>query len=264
MENNNTEQDAEQDEKKIIKKSNGKKILLWILGIVFTLILIMLAIAAWVCAALFDQKPLPIVKREVDLSQYNSCIAKFKIQRSEGESAEAAYMKDKTVDLSQDEVNAILNSLTAGAREYLAVKSPKTSIADIHFKNGALYADVSQEATFATPFGKYMNMKLTMIPRIENQHMYLDVTNLSVGSMVVSGNYVQEFIDNDLKNFEKTENGQTVITMLKRLELDDDSVKVTFNPMQISMFLMQKALSIFSESGNDEGSDLSDLLKLLQ
>jgi len=256
MENNNTE--------KVIKKSNVKKILLWILGIIFTLILILVGIIAWICAALFDQEPLPIVKRDVDLSQYNSCIAKFKIKKQEGESAEAAYLKDKTVDLSQDEVNAILNSLTAGARGYLAVKLPDTTIADIQFKNGALYADVSQKATFATPFGKYMNMKLTMIPRIENQHLYLDVTNLSVGSMVVSGDYVQQFIDKDLKKFEKTENGQTVITMLKGLELDDDSVKVTFNPMQISMFLMQKALSIFSESGNGGSSDLSDLLKLLQ
>lgn len=249
------------DEKnEVPKKKNRKKIIFWILAILFVLLLIPVIIAIWVCAVLFDEKPLPTVNKTPDFQQYESVIKKFKPGKNEN--TEEALMKDKTVALSKTEVNAVLDSLTAGARGYLAVKLPDTSISDIRFENGALHADVSQKSAFSTPFGKYMNMKITLIPRIEDKHMYLEVTNLSVGSIQLSGNWIQKYIDKDLQNFEKTDDGKLIISMLKGLQLEKDNVKVTFNPFQVQMFLMQKALSIFSEGGSDGG--ISDLLQLLK
>ena len=244
------------------KKRSVKKIVFWILGIMLVLMLIPVVVAAWICAALLDPQPLPARDCQPDFSQYESCIKKFQIRQEEGESLEAAMIKDKTVQLTKAEVNAVLDSLTAGARGYLAVRLPDTTICDVRFEKGALYADVSQKAAFSTPFGNFMNMKITIIPRIENQHLFLDVKKLSVGTMQLSGDWVQKYIDKDLKNFEKSDNGQMIVSMLKGLQLGDDYVKVTFNPMQVNMFLMQQALSIFSEGG--DSSNMSDLLKMLK
>jgi uncharacterized protein YpmS len=252
---------ANSEEKKETGKRTGRKIILWIMGILLICILIAIGIATWLCATLFDEKPLQIINNEPDYSQYKSCIKKFKIKPKDGESLEDALMKDKTVDLSKDEVNAVLDSLTFGARGYLAVKLPNTTLSDLRFENAALHAKVSQKSAFSTPFGDYMNMTITITPRIENNHLYLDVRNLSVGSMTLSGDWVQKYIDTDLKQFEKTDDGQMIVTMLKGLQLEKNSVKVTFNPMQVNMFVMQKALSIFS---NGDGGDLSDMLKLLK
>lgn len=244
------------------KKRSVKKIVFWVLGIMLVLTLIPVGIAAWVCAALLDPQPLPTMERQPDMSQYASCMQKFQVQPEEGESREAALLKDKTVKLSQAEVNAVLDSLTVAARGYLAVKLPDTTICDVRFENGALHADVSQKAAFATPFGNYMNMQITIIPRIEDQHLFLDVKNLSVGTMQLSSNWIQKYIDRDLKDFEKTDDGQMIVSMLKGLQLGTDYVEVTFNPAQISIFLLQKLFSSFSEGG--DGGNMSDLLKMLK
>lgn len=262
MDIKNENETTDSELKSVTKKRTGKKILLWCLGIVLFGIVAALGITAWICAALFDHKPLPVVSRQPDTSQYQSCISKFQVQPKEGESVQEAWARDKTVALSKKEVNAILDSITVGAREYLKVKSPDTTISDVYFKNGALHAKVSQKNVFPTPFGNYMNMRLILIPRIEDGHLYMDVKKLSTGTIDVSGEWIQEYIDNDLKHFETTDNGKVVVKMLKGLQLGEDNIKVTFNPMQVNMFLMQKALSIFSGEGG--GGDLSEMLKLLQ
>ena len=246
------------------KRRRGRKVLHWYLGTILLGILIALGIIAWICAALFDSKPLPKISRDPDPSQYQSCINKFRVRPEGGENFQQALLKDKTVELSKKEVNAILNPVVLGAREYFKVKLPNTTISDVRFENGALHADISHKNTFSTPFGNYLNMHLTLIPRVEDGHLYLDVKKLSVGTVDLSGDWIQQYIDKNLRHFEKTNDGKMIVNMLKGFHTEADSIEVTFNPMQVNIFIIQKTLRIFSDKGKGKKGNLSKMLELLK
>lgn len=265
MEKLKKEPTQEQESKETPKKKKGKtkKILLWSFGIFLGLMLIVLCITAWIMAALFDPKPLPLVNKVPDREQYQSCLQKFKDGAVKLQSDPNELVKDQTIILSKKEVNAVLDSLTAVARGYLVMRLPDTTICDVRFEDGALFADVSQKVLVYNPFGQYMNMKLAIIPRVENNHLYLDVKSLQAGSMELSGDWVQGFINKDLKNFEKTDDGQMVVNTIKGLKLEPDKVHITYSPIQVQVLLMQQTLKLFSNDG-EGGADSGDLLKLLQ
>lgn len=266
MEEPQKEPNTEQKSKDALAKNKrkAKKILLLILGIFLLILLVVIGIVAWIAAALFDPKPMPTVNKLPDMEQYQSCLMKFQQEVAKTQEDPNALAKDQTIELSKKEVNAVLDSLTTSARAYLAIKLPDTTICDVRFDNGILYADVSQKAMFSTPFGHFVNMQLAIIPKVANQHLYLDVKSLKAGSMELSGDWVQKYIDKDLRDFEKTEDGEMVVRTLKGLRLESDKVYITYSPLQIQLLLTTQLLKLFSDDEDSNSSNSAELLKLLQ
>jgi len=242
------------------KKNKGKKLLFWILAIIACLMLITLAFTAWFLAGILDHEPLPTVLKVPDFIQYQNCINKIqqKIFNNNTGSTE-----DQTLEFTKAEINALLDSSTQISRIYLAKKIPDIKICDVSFEKGALYANISQKIPFSTPFGRYMNIKIQLIPRIKNKHLYVKIRSLSLGTMQLSGMFVQEYIDTKLIEFETSKHHKMLIKTLKSLQLDENKIIITFNPQQIQILLMHQALQIFSDKKNDSNT-FYNLLNLLQ
>lgn len=257
----NKEQESKETPEK--KKGNGKKILLWSLGIVFALLLIVVGIVCYVMSALIDHEPLPTVNKVPDHKQYESCLLKFQEKSKQIASDANELAKDQTIILTKGEVNAILDTYAVAGRAFLIMRFPDTTISDVRFEDGVLYADASQKAPFSTPFGQYLNMKLAIIPRVEDNHLYLDVKSLKVGSMELSGDWVQDYIDKELRKTEQTEDGKMALNALKGLKLSPNDVEITFSPVGVATMQAAQLMKLLS-SGSEDGEFGTDSLQLLQ
>ena len=254
------------------KKNTVKKVLFWALGIILAIMLMIIGTAIWMAAAIFDENPMPPVNKVPDMQQYQACLMKFQEAVLKPQDSTDALTKDQTLEFSKAEINALLDTLALSARTYLAMRLPDTTICDARFENGVLYADVSQKFLFSNPFGKYINMRLAIIPKVADQQLYLKVKSVTAGSMELSGKWVQHQIDQELRNFEQTEDGQMVIATIKGLRLEPDKVYITYNPMQLQMLLTNQMLRLFSDQSGLElklnngslNGNTEDLLKLLE
>lgn len=258
--------EPEKQDNPVKKKSTWKRVLLWIIGIFLLIMLICIGLAAWIASSLFDTKPLPEVTKVPDMEKYQSCLSKFQNEILKTQEDTNSLMKDQTIEFSKAEVNAVLDTLTLSARTYLALKLPDTKICDIRFDNGILYADISQKVLFSTPFGQYINMKLEIIPKVANQQIQLNVKSLQAGTMGISGDWVQQHINKEMRKFEQTEDGQMVVATIKGLKLEPDKVYITYNPMQVQMLLTNQLLKLFSDEGGQELNlgNSQELLKILE
>lgn len=220
------------------------------------MLLIVIGIAAWVCSELFDHKPLEEITRTPDYKHIENITKKFGIDRDNKNKNNmpqqliALFMTpSKTVELSKEEVNALLDYSTMGARVYLAQKMPNLSLSDMKFENGALCADISFDSGYSTPFGKYLNGKIKLIPTISKKQFHLTITNLSLGGIAVSGDTLQPTIDKDLKDFEETEDGKAILTIVTDFSVSKEYIKITFKPQELTMFVYQKL-------GNSDNGDM--------
>lgn len=248
------------------KKNSIKKILLKIFAICLLMFLMVLAIVAWVCSELFDHKPLEEVTRTPDYKHIENITKKFGIDLDKKKKNNIAQQfltllmtPSKTVELSKEEVNSLLDSVTIGARLYLSQKMPNLTLSDMRFENGVLCADISFDSGYSTPFGKFLNGKIKLIPTISEKHFYLTITNLSLGGISVSGDPLQPTIDRDLKEFEKTEDGKAILNIITDFSVEKEYIKITFKPQELTMFVYQK---MGNSSNGDGGMEL--LQKFLQ
>lgn len=264
--NNESNQASESKKTPEKKKSNTKKILLWSFGITLAIFLVLIGITCWVLATIFNSQPLSMVAKSTDLEVVQQCSDKFARLLEKNQDDPNALYKDQTVVFSKKEVNKVLDNLTIGAREYLNIEHPDTIISDVRFEDGVLYADASQKVAFYNPFGQYVNMKLAIVPRIENKHLYLKVKSMKAGSIELSGDWVQGNIDKELRKFEETENGQLIVGSLKGVKLESDKVYITINPFSLSTLYTTLLLKMFAGGLGEEMGDQNSLqvLELLQ
>jgi len=251
------------------KKSKKNKYLLFgCLGVMFLTIIIIVLSVLWVFSALFDDKPLEEVAKNPDPDKMVSIAEKFGIDQKESGDQQEMVMQllntlmetSKTVTLSKEETNALLDYAVVGGREYLKQKFPSVSLSNAYFDNGCLYVAASYKNTFSTPFGQYLNMKITIIPGVKENHISLSVKNLEVGSITVSGNSLQTKLDEGIADFEKTKDGKMFLEVVSHLDVKQESVTITFNPQKMTMTLLNSM-----GAGQDKGGlDADALMQMLQ
>ena len=273
MENNNITEDEStikesntlQPQEPPKKKSHTKLIIFGCLGSVIFIIIVFISLALWGFSMFFDNKPLENVLKQPDEQQLVSIAKKFGVNENV-DSEENIQMQllntlmsnEKTITLNKDELNTLIDYSVMGGREYLKQKFPAATIANAYFKDGKLFIDASYKNSFSTPFGQYINMHITFIPGISNRHISLKITNLKLGSILVSGTNLQKEIDNAITDFEKTEDGKMIIDVVTKLNIQKESVTLTFNPQKLTMMLIQQV------QGSDGSVDLNSLMKMLQ
>jgi uncharacterized protein YpmS len=196
-----------------IKKSKKNKYLLFgCLGLMLLVVVVIISFVLWGLSALFDEKPLEEVAKNPDPDKMVSIAEKFGLDQQGGGDQQEMMMQllntlmetSKTISLSKSETNALLDYAVVGGREYLKQKFPFVILADAYFDNGCLYVSASYKNTFSTPFGQYLNMKMTLIPGVENNHISLKVKKLDVGVINVSGESLQQMLDEVIDDFERT------------------------------------------------------------
>ena len=279
MENNNTTQSETKSEKNLNEensvqspeqqkqKRKTKLIVFGCLGSFLFVIIVLISLSLWGISLIFDKKPLNNVLKEPNEEQLVNIAKKFGVDEN-ADSKENITMQllntlmenEKTITLNKSELNTLIDYSVMGGREYLKQKFPAATISNAYFKDGKLFVDASYKNSFSTPFGQYINMKITFIPGVSNHHISLRITNLKVGSMLISGSNLQKEIDKAIVDFEKTEDGKMIIDVVKKLDIQKESVTVTFNPQKLMMMLIQQ----IQGQSSDGSIDINSLMQMMQ
>ncbi|MBN1863703.1 MAG: hypothetical protein JW808_02255 [Victivallales bacterium] len=194
----------------------------------------------------FDHEPLEEVARIPDTRHLESLMNKFYISSESKDSDKALQImgllmqQSMTLELSGEEVNALLEYSVIASRPYLATRLPNFKLSDARFKDGTLQAEGSYDTETKTPFGKYLNIKIRLVPKIKDEKFIAEVRHLSVGSGVVSGRSLQNSINRKLDTFAKSQTGEEILEVIQELDIKDDTLTITFNPRQMTMFLSKK------------------------
>jgi len=237
-------QQQENIEPKLVKKRRGRKIILWCLGIVLLILLLLIGVALWFTAALFDNTPRKIIRNEPDYDKLEQIAAKFGIESGDGINNNTAskwielLLQDiKIVELSKEEMQALCNTSVLSSEIYLSNTMPELTITNCQFVNGYFTVDCSFESSFSTPFGKYLNIRIIFLPKILKKHLHLKIKSFSVGSIIIKGEQIQELVDEELKQFENTQNGKDLLAVVKTFYVEKEKVTIVFYPKKAALLL---------------------------
>ncbi len=231
------------------KKGGKRKVLLACLIVVALSLVVCLTIAAYLLYSFFDHEPLEEVIPIPNPRHLNSLMKKFYNTHDSDDSEESnttmqimglLLQQSRTLELSREEVNALLDYSLIAGRPYLAAQLPNLKIADARLKDGTLQAEGSFNTGIPTPFGRHLNFKIRVIPEIKEKNYNAKLEHLSVGRSTVSGKSLQNMINRNLDAFARSQTGKDLLELIQELDVKDDKVSITFSPQQMNMFLLKR------------------------
>jgi len=249
-------------------KGGCKKPLLWGClgcgGAAFLLVAAVVGIAVYALSSIFDEKPFPPVDRPPDSAAMASAMAK--IQKSmlgdgsdDGSALALAAMldgkqpaggaKEEELKLTATEVNALLDSGLAymhGCEK--TGESKDFRVADAVFENGVLSVKASFRPGVDLGFGEWINFEAKLVPEIKDRHLNLTVLKLKIGSMDLPPDSMKETVEENIAEFETSDNGRQLLDTISELTVEKNGVTVKYDPVKL-MAIMLKALSELGVDG---------------
>ena len=223
------------------------RIMLWLAGIFAMLLLVAIGILCYLAYEALDEKPLDVPVKIPDMNASASVYKKLDLAGTLM-SAFKKHKKDepagktKTVELNEKEVNAMLISALIFAEQALSGKSGEKELRDAYFADGAFTVLVSKNIKFKTPFGSYLNMRITFVPGIQNNHFKVEARGIKIGSLDFPVSYIKNNIDVELYKIEKSPDGQAFLGIVSELKVEKDKMTIVYSPDKLLGFMMQKGL----------------------
>ncbi|HBC87436.1 MAG TPA: hypothetical protein DCZ94_10815 [Lentisphaeria bacterium] len=215
------------------------------LGIAFFVLMVMLiGFLWWFAASLIDVKPFDIPMRLPDMKAQASATAKFNFTDKlasalAGDSTGCKTGKDETIELTEDEVNALI---ITGISEQAIIGQGEQELRDAFFKNGIFTIMLSKKIGFSTPFGEYVNISVSFIPGIQNRHLFVIPKGFSLGSLSLPESMIQGRISDDLAAAEQTEYGEALLEIISEMKVEDGKFRITYSPDKLFQFMMDNGL----------------------
>ena len=172
-----------------------------------------------------------------------------------------------TLEFTKGEVNALLDAMLSANQIQEEVvdgggKKQDVRVYDAFFENGRFTLKFSIDSKMATPFGRYCNVEMVFTPQVIDHHLKLDLYSTKVGSVGVPVSYFKSGIDEELAQYEETQDGQTILSILTSLKVNNEKVKLGYDLQQLSFFVMDKLPQIRQiNSAPDKTKAIMELLK---
>ena len=172
-----------------------------------------------------------------------------------------------TLEFTKGEVNALLDAMLSAnqiQKEIAASSENKRDVRvyDAFFKNGRFTVKFSVDSKIATPFGRYCNIEMVFTPQVIDHHLKLDLYSTKVGSVDVPVAYFKSGIDEELAKYEQTEDGQTILSIITSLQVNNDRVRLGYDLQKLSFFVLDKLPQIQKiNSSPDKTKAILELLK---
>ncbi|MFA6294540.1 MAG: hypothetical protein WC637_22300, partial [Victivallales bacterium] len=223
------------------------KIMLWLAVTFAILLIIALGTGSYLAYSMIDEKPLAVPAKIPDMNASASVYKKLDLAGTlmsafKKQKKGAAVEKAKTVELNEKEVNAVLISTLIFAQQAMAGKDGVNELRDAFFYNGAFTVMLSKNINFKTPFGSYLNLKVSFVPGIKDRHFSAEARGIRVGDLDIPVSYIKEKIDIELYNAEKSPEGQAVLDIVSELKVEKDKVTIIYSPEKLLKFMMEKGL----------------------
>jgi hypothetical protein len=171
-----------------------------------------------------------------------------------------------TLTFSKEEVNALIDAGLSADQVQKKVregdKPAKTQIYDAGFSDGRLTIKMSVNSDIPTFFGSYCNVEIVFTPQVIDHHLKLDLYSTKIGSISVPVSYFKDSIDEQLKIYEQTEDGQAILSIVKSLKVNKESVELKYDLQRLSVFALQKLPEIQQlRNSNNKAEDIMKLFK---
>ncbi|MFA6567077.1 MAG: hypothetical protein WCS96_02595 [Victivallales bacterium] len=223
------------------------KIMLWLAGIFAMLLILAVGILCCLAYSAIDERPFDVAVRIPDMNASAGVYRKLDVAgtlmsafkgRKKGEGADKA----KTVELNEREVNAMIVSALVFAEQAMPEKGGEKELRDAYFSEGAFTVLLSKKIKFKTPFGTYLNLKITFVPGIRNSHFIAEARGIKVGSLDFPVSSLKNKIDGELYNIEKSPDGQAVLDIVSELKVEKGKMTVVYSPGKLLKYMMKKGL----------------------
>ena len=205
-----------------------------------------------------------VTEEELKEGDLNKILAKVDLQKAMSAFSNPDTMSG-TLVLNKKEVNALIAAaFTAEYAKELSNgdKPGDIKIYDADFNEGEIYIKFYTNTEIPTPFGKYFRMEVAFIPEIEDHHLKLQITGLSVGDFNISPEYIKNEIQKSVKNFEESSDGKAILDLITTLKVSKNDIKLKYDFRKLSMILLNKLPEI--EKLQNSPDKASELLKILK
>ncbi len=235
------------------------KIFLLLAAIFLVFMIILLGFLWWFGSSLISKKPYETVFKLPDLAAQISVEMKLNFQDKliaalAEEKKKESYGKDETIELTEEEVNALIIYGLENQKKMLA--EDERQLRDAYFKNGIFTVMLSKELGFGTPFGRYINITISFVPGIKDRHLYVLPKSFSMGKLGMPKAFVQGRMSSDCANIEQTLYGQMILDVVTEFTVEDGKVRIVYNPDKLFEFMMDKGIR---KTGNLLGGGLGGM-----
>jgi hypothetical protein len=223
------------------------KIFLWLAVIVAVLLFAALGIIGFLAYKVMDEKPIAVPERIPDMNASASVYRKLDIAGTlisafKGHKKGGAPEKVKTLELNEKEVNAMLISSLILAEQAMPGKDGVKELRDAYFSDGAFTVLLSRDIKYKTPFGSYLNLRITFVPGIKDSHLSAEAKGLKIGSLDFPVSYIKDKIDWELYKIEKSPDGQAVLGIISELKVEKGKLTISYSPEKLLNLMMTKGL----------------------
>jgi hypothetical protein len=242
----------------------------WLMGcgclLAGIMLLVALAIGAaiWLLSLFFSREPMDTLPEPDNPVALASAVQKIQTAAMAGlldsgvitndtPAVKPTSRKPLLLELNQAEVNAILH-YALGFRQGLAIAETGSADEriDCSFHQGEFTLRFSKKLP-DTPFGNWLNLTASFIPKIENQHLFINMTSCRVGRLSIPLKSIQKRLSSkNIPEFEQSPEGRQILLLIDKLEVQPDGIAVHFRSQAVTDALSQAA-----------GTNISSLFDLL-
>ncbi len=150
-----------------------------------------------------------------------------------------------TLLFTKDEVNAFIDSALSADKinteiKGLSDKEELIKVYDAFFKDGRFTLKISVDPEINSPFGKYCNIVIVFTPQVIDHHLEFELHSTNVGSISLPVTYLKNSINNQLRMYEQSEDGEALLSILTNLKIDNDSFELKYDLQKLSVFTLDK------------------------
>jgi len=172
-----------------------------------------------------------------------------------------------TLTFNKAEVNAMIDAALSADQTKKSIydgdaDAPKSQIYDAWFKDGKLTLKLSVDSEIPTFFGSYCNIEIVFTPQVIDHHLKLDLYSTKIGSISVPVSYFKDAIDSQLKIYEQTDDGKSILSIVTSLNIDKDNVVLKYDLQKLASFAIEKLPEIQQLQNSDNKA--SDIMKLFR
>ena len=223
------------------------KVMLWLAGIFAVLLILTVGILCFLAYSAIDKKPFDVPVKIPDMAASASVYKKLDlagtlISAFKGNKKGVAADKSKTVELNEKEVNAMMISAVIFAEQAMSGKGGEKELRDAYFSEGAFTILISKKIKFKTPFGSYLNLKITFVPGIKDNHFSAEARGIKVGSLDCPVSSLKSKIDGELYYIEKSPEGLAVLDIVSEFTVEQGKMKIVYSPEKLLKYMMKKGL----------------------
>jgi uncharacterized protein YpmS len=147
--------------------------------------------------------------------------------------------RDRKIIFTSEEINTAFNIyLSAYQLNSMFGKKKSENKAELRggmFKKGKLVLYLSQKFPFENPMGRYLNIRIELIPLIKDNKLKLEVISLAVGSVPIPAFAIDYILKNKEPSINNMKEVRLLLSAVKSFEVNEDTVTIIYNPAKLAL-----------------------------